>query len=288
MKLYIIDYQQISNFKNQIKLKCKRLKCVEQQFRLQEKKLSYYYDRSNITRENRVEMMLQRIHNSQAFLVMYPTGLLLHVSSLTPFTISSKTQLNLQNRNIIDYKYCTSTDCLNHCIWIIDQEYNVWKCYSERNLKESNWNLQKINILNRQSLNQFLQPAMTYDNYFMLFDLKGIHSLASLLKNDKQNKEYLFTFNQSDTKIIVVKQPKSVFKLEKIHDIVNVIFPQNKQIKGKLNQKLQIFVVGKHNQQIMNWIPKRNYNKNEDIENILQQRMQSFKQAKAFASLNDI
>jgi len=52
---------------------------------------------------------------------------------ITPYIIHSKLQLNLtQEERIIDSFYCVSLTGEYHCIWILDQKLQVWKCTGER------------------------------------------------------------------------------------------------------------------------------------------------------------
>jgi hypothetical protein len=108
---------------------------------------------------------------------------------------------------LIDSKYCASCDNKYHCFWFIDKQYSVWKCFSEKNAKESNWTLSKYAFNAQQPLNLFFKPAMTYKDYYLLSCLWKIKCFHKLLKGDKKV-SYKVVFNGLSTKMIIVKQSK--------------------------------------------------------------------------------
>lgn len=81
--------------------------------------LILYYSMETHVRDLK-KFFMERIDDSQVYIILFPTGLLLMVS-INPLTITSKIQLNLKrDEKIIDYKYCISHDGHNHCIWLLD------------------------------------------------------------------------------------------------------------------------------------------------------------------------
>ena len=109
------------------------------------------------------------------------------------------------DENIIDSKYCISFDNQYHCFWLLDKHYTVWKCFSEKNIKESNWTLAKYSFNSYSPLNLFFKPVMTYIDYYMLSCLQKIQCIHKLTKVSG-NKEFMVAFNGSATKMIIVKQ----------------------------------------------------------------------------------
>ena len=214
-------------------------------------------------------LTIHQIQDTQTIILLFPTGLIIHFTANSEMTIQSKIQLNLKNdESIIDQKYCASTDNLHHCFWLIDQKYQVWKCYSDRNPNECNWTLIKVSILDNLVLNSFLEPAMTYEDFYMTQCLKDIQSFKQLTKADKQ-KEYLIAFNGTATKLMLVKQAQTDYKIEtfdnlldnvllsKMPSLKNQILKRNNTAKPPKHDCIQLFSICKQHNVIINQVPEK-------------------------------
>jgi len=95
----------------------------------------------------------------------------------------------------------------NHCIWILDERLQVWKCSNEINPTSTNWTLTKITVFDNLYFKRFLKPAMTYDDFFVTTSLNGIRCLKQIGFDNFKQREFLFAFNKSSTKGVIVKQP---------------------------------------------------------------------------------
>jgi hypothetical protein len=83
---------------------------------------------------------MQRLQDDM-YILLFPTGLLMMVG-MNPFSLFAKTQLNIKRDDtIIDFSYCKSLDNKNHCIWMLDNKLQVWKCSNELNPNQFNWEL---------------------------------------------------------------------------------------------------------------------------------------------------
>jgi len=103
--------------------------------------------------------------------------------------------------------YCVQESLKNHCLWLLDEKLQVWKCTNELNPNSCNWTLRKITMLDNLKFRRFLQPAMTFEDFYDTTSLNGIECLGSIAeKNAKQN-EVLYAFNGTTLKCLVVKQP---------------------------------------------------------------------------------
>jgi len=124
-----------------------------------------------------------------------------------PFSIQSKQQLNLKkDESIIEYSYCVSDNGKNHCIWMIDEKLQVWKCSNELNPNSCNWTLAKITMFESLFYKKFLMPSMTYDDFFMSTILNKLRCFQKIIQNGESH-EFFFIYNGTSTKTIIVKQP---------------------------------------------------------------------------------
>jgi len=56
-------------------------------------------------------------------------------------------QLNFRKEEtIIDVAYSVDEKEVNHCLWLLDEQYQVWKCVNEFNPNKFNWTLNKISM----------------------------------------------------------------------------------------------------------------------------------------------
>jgi hypothetical protein len=108
------------------------------------------------------------------------------------------------DETIIDSKYVASCDNKYHCFWFIDKFFVVWKCYSEKNAKESNWYLSKFAFNSPGPLNLFFKPAITYKDYYLLDCLWKIKCFNKIIKKDSKQ-TYKIVFNGTATKMIIIK-----------------------------------------------------------------------------------
>jgi len=166
--------------------------------------LSYYQNEEGRQLKS---LFVQRIKDSATYILLFPTGLLLHVSS-NILNIQSKLQLNLKkDETIIDVAYCVESEQQNHCLWLMDEKLQVWKCTNELNPNSSNWSLIKITAFDTLYFKKFLKPAMTYEDYFVTTSLSDISSCHLVTPSDYRQKELLYSFNESSTKCVILKQP---------------------------------------------------------------------------------
>lgn len=120
-------------------------------------------------------------------------------------------QLNLRkDENIIDFSYQISTDGQYHCIWILDEKLQIWKCSSEHDANQTNWTMVKVISFNDLQFKKFFKPAMTYTDYYMtsfIDDMKCIKNHYTKDYAGRQATGYMdfqFAFNGSATKCIIV------------------------------------------------------------------------------------
>jgi len=89
--------------------------------------------------------------------------------SIFPFNILAKISLNLQpNESIVDFQYCISQSSKNHCVWMLDEKNQVWKCQNEMNVNSINWSLTKVEMFDHLFYNKFFSPGMTFDQFQMM------------------------------------------------------------------------------------------------------------------------
>ena len=114
LKLYTIAYKQIQDFKVRTKDKDYQLTQSIQDFKFKDERLRYYYDGLDSHNKKKQILTIQRVEDSPIYIILFPTGLLMHMTSILPLTIESKIQLNLkEGETIIDVKYCCSPDNLS-------------------------------------------------------------------------------------------------------------------------------------------------------------------------------
>ena len=127
------------------------------------------------------QIFVQRIGDSGIYLLLFPTGLMYHLS-VNPLSIQAKIQLNLQkDEPIIEVSYCLDEGLKRHCLWIMDEKYQVWKCSNELSPTSTNWSLSLHTSLDNRIYKRFLRPAMTYDQFYdisTLFDLQALKELS--------------------------------------------------------------------------------------------------------------
>ena len=175
------------NFKDETSLtKDIQLQYQPSHYKFKDERLITYYEAEDLRYADQKLMIVQRIENSQTYVVIFPTGLLFQMIALSSMMVQSKIQLNLKaDETIIDSNYCVSTDGVYHCFWFIDQRLQVWKCYGERNQNESNWTLTKKIVSSGLYFKRFMVPAMTYENYFLCHELTKLSHIDKILKKPK-------------------------------------------------------------------------------------------------------
>ena len=135
--------------------------------------LILYYQNDTHARDLK-KFFMERIDDSQVYIILFPTGLLLMVS-INPLTITSKIQLNLKkDEQILDYKYSISQNGHNHCIWLLDQKMQVWKCSNERNPNQATWTLNRVAVYTHLTFKSFFNQATTYEDFFMTCSLSKL------------------------------------------------------------------------------------------------------------------
>ena len=90
-----------------------------------------------------------------------------------------------KDETIIDFAYCISDSQRNHCIWMLDEKFQVWKCTNEVNPSSCNWTLTKTTIFDTLIQKKFLQPAMTYDDFYMTTILNKLKCLRENVVRDR-------------------------------------------------------------------------------------------------------
>ena len=189
--------------------KKKSIKIKEQAIYFKDDGVASYYQ--NEHDRSLKSIFVQRIKDSGMYILLFPTGLLMLLST-NLFQIQSKLQLNLKkDESIIDIAYCIHEDNKLHCLWLIDEKLQVWKCSNELNPISCNWTLIKVSMFNNLFYRRFLQPAMTYQDFFVTSSLNGIDCFRDIDLEDLNQVEFMFSFNQSSTKSILVKQPNIRF-----------------------------------------------------------------------------
>ena len=73
------------------------------------------------------------------------------------------------------------------------------------NPSSSNWNLVKVTTFDNLYFKRFLKPAMTFDDFFVTKSLSTIKCMKKVGFDDIKQKEFLFAFNQSSTKGVIIK-----------------------------------------------------------------------------------
>jgi hypothetical protein len=112
--------------------------------------------------------------DSSTYLLIFPTGLLM-LMSIAPLAVQAKLQLNLKkDETIIDFAYTIQDNRKNHCIWMMDEKLQLWKCLNELNPNSCNWTLVKITMFDNLHYKKFFTPAMTYDDYYMTTSLNKL------------------------------------------------------------------------------------------------------------------
>jgi len=117
--------------------------------------------------------------------------------------------LNLKkDETIIDISYRLQTNYEHHCLWLIDEKMQIWRCVNELNPNSVNWTLTKITMLDNQFPKQFLQPAMTFDDYFEASSMFSLDGFKSFGPDFKRQSKFLLAYNSTSTKTIIISQPR--------------------------------------------------------------------------------
>jgi hypothetical protein len=114
----MINYNKVSEMQNFKPLKVISQK--EQSISIEDESLKNYY--MNRYERKLVRFFIHKISDSNTYIIIFPTGLLLMVA-YNPMTIQYKLQLNLKkDETLIDFVYCVSNDQEYHCIWMLDEK----------------------------------------------------------------------------------------------------------------------------------------------------------------------
>mmetsp|Transcript_26612 Transcript_26612/g.40618 ORF Transcript_26612/g.40618 Transcript_26612/m.40618 type:complete len:121 (+) Transcript_26612:366-728(+) len=84
----------------------------------------------------------------------------------------------------------------------------IWRCVNELNPNSVNWTLTKITMLDNQFPKQFLQPAMTFDDYFEASSMFSLDGFKSFGPDFKRQSKFLLAYNSTSTKTIIISQPR--------------------------------------------------------------------------------
>lgn len=185
-------------------------------------------------------MFVHRISDSSTYVILFPTGLLFMVST-NPLAVHSKMQLNLKrDESILEYSYSISSNFKNQCIWLLDEKQQVWKCQNELNPNSGNWSVQKITMFDTNISKKFLDPAMKFDDYHMTTSLNKLKCFQEIGLDDSRPMEFLFAYNGTSTRSIIVKQPLIKKELEQSPNTNEM-----GQLQSIFKSHIKIFVVYK-------------------------------------------
>lgn len=110
---------------------------------------------------------------------------------------------------------------------------------------------------------KFMQPAMTYQDYYMTSSLKKLQCYRNL-GLDEPGYEFQCAFNGTATKTVIIKQPlfmASHFLVESLQDNRTVEFELENKFSISLDQlskfKIHLYLIAKKQNIIMNYIPEK-------------------------------
>lgn len=116
--------------------------------------------------------------------------------------------MNLKkDETIIDFSYRVSDDKLNQAIWFLDDKLQIWKCVNELNPNSSNWTLIKVTMFDYLPYRQFIQPSMTYDEFYISSIMNKLCCFKKMMPDDQDNFDFIFRYNMSSTRLLLVMQP---------------------------------------------------------------------------------
>jgi len=105
-----VDYETKEYLKKKYNEAEKNLSSKNQSITIKNKQLVFLYDNDRDCKLIK-NLFVWRIADSNSYLVLFPSGLLLNLNS-NPLTLNSKQQLNLKkDENIMDCAYRVSLDC---------------------------------------------------------------------------------------------------------------------------------------------------------------------------------
>ena len=89
----------------------------------------------------------------------------------------------------------------------MDEKLQIWKCYNELVSNSCDWTLTKItNTFDNLYQKRFLHVCMSYEDFFVTTNLQGMKCLQSLQLEESRQQEFLFAFNETSQKCIIIKQ----------------------------------------------------------------------------------
>lgn len=113
-----------------------------------------------------------------------------------------------KDETIVDFCYRISNDGKQHCIWMLDEKYQVWKCTSELNPNSYNWTSVKVAVPDHLVFMSFLQPAMTFDDYHFSMSLNKLKCFRNWTSDNSRRQNHQFVYNYTATKIGNLRQPQ--------------------------------------------------------------------------------
>ena len=153
--------------------------------------------------------------------------------------------------------YCVQESNKNHCLWLMDEKLQIWKCYNELISNSCDWTLTKVtNTFDNLYHKRFLKVSMNYDDYFVTTSLSGMKCLHSLALEEVKQHEFLFAFNETSQKCVIVKQQTlKSFDYSFLGTTTMGQSAREKQIMLQDDEgMIQMLVVCKNQQTIMNRI----------------------------------
>jgi hypothetical protein len=106
----------------------------------------------------------------------------------------------------------------------MDSKYQIWKCSNELEANNYNWGLKKIQMLSGvQTFHRFMQPAMTYDMYYLASHFMNIDCVKKFSKDLYHNNlSSMFSYNSTTTKTVMLIQPQFSQNLEFQKNMMNL------------------------------------------------------------------
>ena len=101
---------------------------------------------------------------------------------------------------------------------------------------------------------------MNFEDFYMTQCLKDIKCFKNLVQKDY---EYILVFNNTVTKLFMIKQNKTDYKITTFNNLIDRIVSnqfKDSSIKKAVNKKdraIQMYAMCKENNIIMNWIPEK-------------------------------
>lgn len=201
--------------------------------------------------------------DSSTYILIFPTGLLLQVG-ISPLQIQGQMDLkSKKDETIVDFSYCLSDDGKQHCVWMLDEKCQVWKCSSELNPNSCNWTSTKVAMADHLLFWSFLKPAMTFDDYFFSTGLNKLRCFRSWVDSESHKYTHQAIFNFTATRVGILKQPRLSQSSREDPRRTKLTLEQalQKNLNSSVAQfdrrKVRMMLVAKRQHILLNKIPER-------------------------------